>query len=72
MAKFIDLLNFLDTLILSIAKFEDTVKINKITLVGVQTCLQDAQGKIELLQLKSQFQQEYIQHNRHHFDLFFF
>ena len=58
MDKSTELLKFLDTLILSIVESEDTVKINKTTLVDIQKCLQDAQENIKLLQLESQLQQE--------------
>lgn len=51
MDKRTKLLKFLDTLILSIVESEDTIKINKTTLADIQTCLQDAQEKIEFLQL---------------------
>lgn len=57
-------LNLLSTLILSI--IEDIVKISKTILSDIQTCLQDAQEKIEFLQLESQFQLEELQQNRHH------
>lgn len=51
MDKRTKLLKFLDTLILSIVESEDTIKINKTTLADIKTCLQDAQEKIEFLQL---------------------
>ena len=54
MAKITELLNFLDTLILSIFESEDTVKINKTSLSNIQTCLQNALDKIVFLQLQSE------------------
>ena len=57
-------LELLNTLILF--GTNDTVQIYKKTLSKIQICLQNAQDKIEFLQLESQFQQEELQQWSHH------
>ena len=64
MAKLERILELLRTLIMSTAN--STVKINKSSLSDIQTCLQYAQEKIEILQLESQLQQEELQQRSHH------
>ena len=44
----------------------DMVKMSKNALFNIQTCLQDAQDKIEFLQLESQLQQDEFQQKSHH------
>lgn len=56
MATFDDVLELLNTLIHS--TIGGMVNVNKDTLCDIQTCLHDAQEKIDLLQLESQFQQD--------------
>ena len=56
MAKINDALELLHNLIHS--SVHDMVKMSKNTLFNIQTCLQDAQDKIEFLQLESQLQQK--------------
>ena len=52
--KITDVLEVLNTLIHSIVR--DKIEIGKDTLSDIQTCLQNAQDKIEILQLESQLQ----------------
>jgi hypothetical protein len=59
MAQIDELLELLNTLILSYV--ENTVTIDIETLTDVLTCLQDSQEKIKFLKLESQLQQEEIQ-----------
>jgi len=56
MARITEILEFLKTLILS--SNHDTLKVNKFSLTDIQVCLQNAQEKINFLQLESQLQQE--------------
>jgi len=64
MARIDELLELLNTLILSIV--DNTVTIDKATLTNVLTCLQDSQDKIKFLQLESQLQQDEIQQKNQH------
>jgi len=64
MARTSEVLQFLKTLILSTV--DDTLQISKGSLLDIQTCLQNAQEKIDFLQLESQLQQEELHQNRHH------
>ncbi len=56
MARINEVLEFLKTLILSTN--HDTLKVSKVSLTDIQVCLQNAQEKIDFLQLESQLQQE--------------
>ena len=56
MARITEILEFLKTLIHS--SNHDTLKVSKVSLTDIQTCLQNAQEKIDFLQLESQLQQE--------------
>ena len=49
----------------------DTIKVIKVTLTNIQTCLQFAQEKIDFLQLESQLQQEELQQKICHLELVF-
>ena len=64
MAPISAILELVDNLILS--TMNNTVKISKDFLTDIQTYLQNAQEKIDFLQLESQLQQEEIHQNRHH------
>ena len=64
MAKINDALELLNNLIHS--SVHDMVKMSKNALFNIQTCLQDAQNKIEFLQLESQLQQDELQQKSHH------
>ena len=64
MAKINDALELLHNLIHS--TIHDMVKMSKNALFNIQTCLQDAQNKIEFLQLESQLQQDELQQKSHH------
>ena len=59
MARFDDVLELLNTLIHS--TIGGKVNVSKDTLCDIQTCLHDAQEKIDFLQLESQFQQDELQ-----------
>jgi len=63
------LLKLLSILILSIA--DNTIKVSKASLSDIQTCLQNAQDKIDFLQLESQLQQEELQKYSHDSELVF-
>ena len=67
MAKINEALELLNNLIHS--SVHDMVKMSKNSLCNIQTCLQDAQDKIEFLQLESQLQQDELQQKNHHFEL---
>ena len=54
MAKINEALELLNNLIHS--NVHDMVKMSKNSLCNIQSCLQDAQDKIEFLQLESQLQ----------------
>ena len=64
MAKINEALEFLNDLIHS--NVDDVIKMSKDALCNIQNCLQDAQEKIEFLQLESQLQQEELQQKSHH------
>ena len=64
MAKINDALELLHNLIHSTV--HDMVKMRKNALFNIQTCLQDAQDKIEFLQLESQLQQDELQQKSHY------
>ena len=64
MARISEVLEFMKTLIQSTV--DDTLQISKGSLSEIQTCLQNAQEKIDFLQLESQLQQEELHQNRHH------
>ena len=64
MAKLERILELLRTLIMSTANSK--LKINEAFLSEIQTCLKNAQEKIDFLQLESQLQQEELHQNRHH------
>ena len=66
MAKINDELELLNNLIHS--TIHDMVKMRKNSIFNIQTCLQDAQDKIEFLQLKSQLQKDELQQKSHHFE----
>ena len=51
MARINEVLEFLKTLILSTT--HDTLKVSKVSLTDIQVCLQNAQEKIDFLQLES-------------------
>jgi len=51
MARISEVLEFLKTLILSTT--HDTLKVSKVSLTDIQVCLQNAQEKIDFLQLES-------------------
>ena len=67
MAKINDVLDLLNNLIHS--TIHDMVKMSKNALFNIKTCLQDAQDKIEFLQLESQLQQHELQKKSHHSEL---
>jgi len=67
MARTSEVLQFLKNMILSTV--DDTLQISKGSLSEIQTCLQNAQEKIDFLQLESQLQQEELHQNRHHSEL---
>lgn len=50
-AQIVEVLEFMKTMLHSIV--HDTIKISKETLFDIQTCLQNAQDKIDFLQLES-------------------
>ena len=64
MAPIRAILDLVDNLILS--TMDNTVKISIGSLLEIQACLQNAQEKIDFLQLESQLQQEELHQNRHH------
>ena len=64
MAKINEALKFLNNLIHS--NVDDMIKMSKDALCNIQSCLQDAQEKIEFLQLQSQLQQDELQQKSHH------
>ena len=64
MAKINEALEFLNKLIHS--NVDDMIKMSKDALCNIQTCLQDAQEKIEFLQLETQLQQDELQQKSHH------
>ena len=66
MAKINDALELLHSLIHSTV--HDMVKMSKNAFFNIQTCLQDAQDKIEFLQLESQLQQDELQQKSHHYE----
>ena len=68
MALIGEVLEFLKNLIHS--SNHDKVRINKVSLVDIRTCLQNAQDKIEFLQLESQLQQAELQQWSHHSEPF--
>ena len=63
MARINEVLEFLKTLILSTT--HDTLKISKVSLTDIQVCLQNAQEKIDFLQLESRLQQEELKQRSH-------
>ena len=67
MAKINEALELLNNLIHS--NVHDMVKMSKNALLDIQSCLLDAQEKIEFLQLESQLQQEKLQQKSHHSEL---
>lgn len=67
MTKFDDTLELLNKLIHSTV--HDMLKISKASLFDINTCLQNAQEKVEFLQLESQLQQVELQKWSHHFEL---
>ena len=67
MARINNLLELLRALIASTV--ESTININKDTLSKIHTCLQNEHEKIDFLQLESQFQQEELQQQSHHYEL---
>lgn len=62
-----DVLKILNNLIHSTV--DEMVKINKTSLSNIKMCLQNAQEKIEFLQLESQLQQAELQQRSHHSEL---
>ena len=64
MAKINEALELLNDLIHS--NVDDMIKMSKNALCNIQSCLQDAQEKIEFLQLESQLQQDELQQKSHH------
>jgi len=64
MGKISEVLEFMKTLIQSTV--DDTLQINIGSLSEIQTCLQNAQEKIDFLQLEYQLQQEELQQWSHH------
>ena len=64
MAKINEALVLLNSLIHS--NVDDMIKMSKDALCNIQICLQDAQEKIEFLQLESQLQQDELQQKSHH------
>ena len=67
MAKFYEILEFLNTSILSTV--DDTVNVSKTSLSNIQTYLQNALNKFDFLQLESQLQQAELQQWTHHYEL---
>ena len=67
MAKINEALELLKNLIHS--NVDDMIKMSKNALCNIQNCLQDAQEKIEFLQLETQLQQDEIQKKSHHSEL---
>ena len=67
MSKINDALELLHNLIHS--NVHDMVKMSKNALFNIQTCLQDAQDNIEILQLESHLQQDELQQKIHHSEL---
>ena len=59
MAKINEALESLSNLIHS--NVDDVIKMSKDALCNIKSCLQDAQEKIDFLQLESQLQQEELQ-----------
>ena len=64
MAKINEALELLSNLIHS--NVHDMIKMSKNSLGNIQICLQDAQEKMEFLQLESQLQQDELQQKSHH------
>ena len=64
MAKINEALELLNNLIHS--NVDDMIRMSKNALFNITSCLQDAQEKIEILQLESQLQQEELQQKSHH------
>ena len=62
MARINEVLEFMKTLIQSTV--DDTLQISKRSLSEIQTCLYNAQEKIDFLQLESQLRQEELHQNR--------
>jgi len=69
MARLDDALDLLNTLIHF--TIEDMVKLSNITITDMKTCLQNAQEKIDFLQLEYEFQKDDLEHKRQHFELLF-
>jgi len=67
MARITNILELLNTLIL--CNFHNTIQINKDTLSNIRTYLQNAQDRIEFLQLKYQLQQNELQEKSHDSEL---
>ena len=67
MARITNILESLNTLIL--CNVDNTIQINKDTLSNIQTYLQNAQDKMEFLQLESQFQENELQEKSHDSEL---
>jgi len=67
MARITNILESLNTLIL--CNVDNTIQINKDTLLNIRTYLQNAQEKIEFLQLKSQLQHDELQQKSHDSEL---
>ncbi len=63
MARISEVLEFMKTLIQSTVN--DTLQISKGSLSEIQTCLRNAQEKIDILQLESQLQQEKLKRKNH-------
>lgn len=63
MARITEILEFLKTLIHS--STHDILKVSKVSLTNIQVCLQNAQEKIDFLQLESQLQQEELEYWSH-------
>ena len=64
MAKINEALELMSNLIHS--NVDDVIKMSKDALCNIQICLQDAQEKIEFLQLEYQLQQDELQQKSHH------
>ena len=68
MARINDLVELLNTLLLSI--IDNTIMVDKNNLTHIRNCIQDSQDTLEFLQLESQLQRDELQQKNQHSKLF--
>ena len=61
-----DVTEILNTVMHSI--MDNTIMVDKAIVTDIQTCLKNLQENIDFLKLESQFQQEELHQNRHHYE----